>query len=193
MAQATIKDPTTAEMNARIGRFKDLKPYRSQLDDTRGIPAAAIQRVSASNVYPVMSPEGWTGRNAIAPVKGAPGLTVSIAECPPGDNPGLHIHTKATENFFCLNGRFRIEWGANAEHSTILEQNDFISVPPGIYRNFVNLSDETARLLAIIQAPPGDTEDEVVMPPSVRQELLDTYGAETLEKMNELGFRFAAE
>jgi len=188
-----VLDPTNEEMNARIGRFKELKPYRSQLDDTRGIPAAAIQRVSASNVYPVMSPKGWTGRNAIAPVKGEPGLTVSIAECPPGDNPGLHIHTKATENFFCLNGRFRIEWGANAEYHTILEQNDFISVPPGVYRNFVNLTDETSRLLAIIQTPPGDTEDEVVMPPSVRRELLETYGEETLQKMGELGFRFAAE
>jgi uncharacterized RmlC-like cupin family protein len=192
MAQ-TVKDPTPEEMNGRIGRFRDLQPYRSQLDDTRGIPAAAIQRVSASNVYPVMSPEGWTGRNAIAPVKGAPGLTISIAETPPGDNPGLHIHTKATENFFCLKGRFRIEWGPNAEYSTILEENDFISVPPGIYRNFVNLTDDTARLLAIIQTPPGDTEDEVVMPPSVRRELAETYGDETLAKMNELGFRFAAE
>jgi uncharacterized RmlC-like cupin family protein len=192
MAQA-VKDPTVEEMNARIGRFKALKPYRSQLDDTRGIPAAAIQRVSASNVYPLMSPHGWTGRNAIAPVKGEPGLTLSIAEAPPGDNPGLHIHTKATENFFCLKGRFRIEWGPNAEYSTILEENDFISVPPGIYRNFVNLSDETGRLLAIIQTPPGDTEDEVVMPPAVRRELAETYGEETLAKMNELGFRFAAE
>ncbi len=190
---APVKDPTEAEMKERTARFSALKPYKSQLDDTRGIPAEAIQRVSANNVYPVMSPKGWTGRNAIAPVKGEPGMTVSIAECPPGDNPGLHIHTKATENFFCLNGRFRIEWGPDGEHHTILEQNDFISVPPGIYRNFVNLTDGTARLLAIIQTPQGDAEDEVVMPPSVRAELLEKFGAETLEKMGEIGMRFATE
>ncbi|MEK9661088.1 MAG: cupin domain-containing protein [Alphaproteobacteria bacterium] len=187
------RDPSEAEMEARIARFSKLVPYKETMNTAHGIPAEAMRMMSTEKVFPVMSPHDWTGRSSIAPVKGAPGLTISIAETPPGDNPGLHIHTKATENFFCLKGRFRIEWGPNAEYSTILEENDFISVPPGIYRNFVNLTDDTARLLAIIQTPPGDTEDEVVMPPSVRRELAETYGDETLAKMNELGFRFAAE
>lgn len=186
-------DPQPQEMNQRIARFKELKPYKSQMNDTRGIPPEAMERISAKNVYPVMSPQGWTGRNAIAPVKGEPGITVSIAECPPGDNPGLHIHTRATENFFCLNGRFRLEWGADGEHHVILEQNDFMSVPAGVYRNFVNLSDEVARLLVVIQTPAGDTEDEVLQPPALRAEMLEKFGAETLEKMGEIGVRFAAE
>ena len=191
MSQQTA--PQEFDMTKRIARFRELKPYKSQMKDSRGIPAAAMERISAKNVYPVMSPEGWTGRNAIAPVKGEPGITISIAECPPGDNPGLHIHTRTTENFFCLNGRFRLEWGPNAEHHTILEQNDFMSVPAGVYRNFVNLSDETARLLVVIQTQAGDTEDEVLQPPGLRAEMLEQFGAEALEKMGEIGVRFAAE
>lgn len=183
----------TVDMSNRIARFKDLKPYKQSIMENTGIPAEAVEIVSAKSVYPVMSPEGWTGRNAVAPVKGTNGLTVSIAECPPGNNPGLHAHSHTVENFFCLNGRFRISWGENGENSVELEPLDFISVPAGVYRDFNNISDETARLLVMIQTPEGDAEDEVVYHPRVGEEITQKFGAETLEAMDKVGFRIAAE
>ena len=43
--------------------------------------------------------------------QGRAGLTVTIAECPPGDSSGLHKHTATVENFFCIQGSFDITWG----------------------------------------------------------------------------------
>jgi uncharacterized RmlC-like cupin family protein len=138
-----------------------------------------------------MSPEGWEGRSAVAPVKGMDGLTVTIAECPPGNHPGLHSHSHTVENFFCLNGKFRVSWGENAENSVELEPMDFVSVPAGVYRDFHNISDETARLLVMIQNVKGDTKDEVVFHPEVGQEIIDKFGEDVLNKMDKVGFRFA--
>ena len=138
-----------------------------------------------------MSPEGWEGRSAVAPVKGMNGLTVTIAECPPGNHPGLHSHSHTVENFFCLNGKFRVSWGEDGENSVELDPLDFVSVPAGVYRDFHNISDETARLLVMIQNVEGDTKDEVIFHPHVGQEILEKFGEETLVAMDKVGFRFA--
>ena len=179
------------DMANRIARFKDLKPYKQSIMENTGIPVEAVEIVSAKSVYPVMSPEGWEGRSAVAPVKGKNGLTVTIAECPPGNNPGLHRHSNTVENFFCLNGRFRISWGETGENSIELEPLDFISIPEGVYRDFKNISEETARLLVMIQTPEGDVRDEVVFHPHVGKEIADKFGEKTLEAMDKVGFRFA--
>ena len=184
-------DLKTTDMSSRIARFKDLKPYKQSIMEGTGIPAEAVEIVSAKSVYPIMSPEGWEGRSKVAPVKGMNGLTVTIAECPPGNNPGLHSHSHTVENFFCLNGKFRISWGENGENSTELEPLDFISVPAGVYRDFNNISDETARLLVMIQSVEGDVKDEVVYHPHVGQEIIEKLGEETLVALDKVGFRMA--
>ena len=184
-------DLKPSEMAKRIARFKDLKPYKQSIMENTGIPAEAVEMVSAKLVYPVMSPEGWTGRSAVAAVKGKDGLTVTIAECPPGNNPGLHSHSHTVENFFCLNGRFRISWGEQGDNSIELEPLDFISIPAGVYRDFHNISDETARLLVMIQSPEGDVRDEVIFHPHVGKDIASKFGEKTLEAMDDVGFRFA--
>ena len=68
---------------------------------------------------------------------------------------------------------------------------DFVSVPAGVYRDFHNISDETARLLVMIQNVKGDTKDEVVFHPEVGQEIIDKFGEDVLNKMDKVGFRFA--
>src|SRR3546814_4385681 len=98
-----------------------------------------------------MSPQGGTGRSKVAPVKCAAGLTVTIAECPPGDSAGLHKHTGSVENFFCIQGTFEIVWGKEGQHKVVLEPLDFISVPAGVYRDFRNVGTDLGRLLVAIQ------------------------------------------
>ncbi len=185
-------DVTVEEMRRRTARFSELKPYKQTQNDARGIPPDAIEKVSANCVYPVMSPEGWSGRNGLAAVQGAPGLTISLAECPPGDNPGLHVHEKAIENFFCVRGRFEITWGDDGEHGTILEPLDFISVPPGVMRNFTNVSDETGYLCVTIQIPQGGESDNVAFAPGLGDEIAEQFGADTVARMNAIGFKFNA-
>lgn len=187
----TTAKPIPEDMAKRIARFKDLKPYKESIMENTGIPAEAVEMVSAKSVYPVMSPEGWEGRHEAAAIKGKDGLIVSIAECPPGNNPGLHSHSHTVENFFCLNGRFRVSWGENGEYSTELEPLDLISVPAGVYRDFHNISNETARLLVMIQTPEGDVKDEVVYHPHVGKDIENLFGENTVEALDKVGFRFA--
>lgn len=185
-------DISPAEMDRRVARFSELRPYKDTQNDAKGIPPEAMEMMSAKHVFPVMAPEGWIGRNAIAPVKGAPGLTVSLAQCPPGDSPGLHAHETSVENFFCVQGRFEISWGDAGEHSLILEPNDFVSVPPGVARNFTNISNETGMLLVMIQIAEGTDSDVVAHAASVGEVIASKWGADTLKAMEGIGIKFTA-
>jgi len=185
-------DVSPEEMSRRTARFGELKPYKQTQNEAQGIPPEAIEMVSAKCVFPVMSPEGWAGRNSIAPVKGLPGLTVSLAECPPGDSPGLHSHERTVENFFCVKGRFEITWGDNAQHSIVLDPMDFVSVPAGVNRNFRNITDDIGYLLVMIQTPEGDAHDKVAFSPSLGEEIAGKFGAAAVARMNEIGFKFDA-
>src|SRR5262249_30241190 len=127
-----------------------------------------------------------------APIKSVPGAVISIAECPPGNAPALHCHDQAVENFLCLNGRFKIIWGDDGENSLELGPLDFISIPPGVNRTFLNVSSETARLLAIIQPVTEAQEDRVAFATTVEGELARDFGKETVEALKRIGFHFDA-
>ena len=178
------------QMAKRLARFGDLKPYKDTMNAAHGIPPEAMRMMSPDKVYPIMSPEGWTGRSKIAPVKGAPGLTVTLVECPPGDHAGLHKHTGSVENFFCVDGRFEIMWGVRGEHRVVLDALDFISIPAGVYRDFRNIGTALGRLLVTIQTPPGDTQDTVVHAAAVGEEVVRRYGQQTRDAMAAIGVRF---
>ena len=183
---------TPEEMNRRTARFKKLESYQQQQERAQGVPAAALERIAANRVYPVMVPATYGGRSTMAPLKGEPGLVVTIAECPPGDGPGLHAHEQSVENFFCINGRFEIAWGDTGEHSLVLEPLDFVSVPPGVCRSFKNISNETARLLVVIQILTQEQADRVHYAPSVGNDIARDFGRDAVEALNRIGFKFDA-
>src|ERR1700741_4911364 len=74
-------------MRRRMARFKDLKSYQYQNEAASGIPMEVLEKIAAHRVYPLMVPASYIGRSAQAPIKSAPGLVLSIAECPPKDGP----------------------------------------------------------------------------------------------------------
>jgi len=178
------------EMEKRVARFADLVPYKDTMNAAHGIPPEAMRMMSSEKVFPVMSPEDWKGRSKIAPVKGAPGLTVTIAECPPRDSSGLHKHTDTVENFFCIEGTFEIIWGAEAQHSIELGPLDFVSVPAGVYREFRNVGDTMGRLFVAIQSPPGEEHDTVIHAAESGDIIEEKWGKETREAMAGIGVRF---
>jgi uncharacterized RmlC-like cupin family protein len=186
----TIK-VTPEEMNARTVRFNQIGSYQQQ-NAARGIPQPILEKIAARRVYPMMVPANYSGRSASAPLKGLPGLAVTIAECPAGDGPGLHCHETTVENFLCLNGRFEIAWGDEGENSIVLEPLDMVSVPPGVSRKFTNVSDETARLLVMIQIPTEKQEDRIAYAPALGREIEQQFGKDALEKLREIGFKFDA-
>jgi uncharacterized RmlC-like cupin family protein len=180
------------EMERRRARFRSLESYQQQQERASGIPSAAFERIAAHRIYPVMVPTTYAGRSALAPVKGAPGLVITIAECPPGDGAGLHAHEQSVENFLCLNGRFEIAWGDRGEDSLILEPLDFVSIPAGVCRSFKNVSDETARLLVMIQIVGEEQADRVHHTPAVGADIAEKFGTDTVEALSRIGFKFDA-
>jgi uncharacterized RmlC-like cupin family protein len=182
------------EMHRRMARFKELKSYQYQNEAASGIPAEVMEKIAAHRVYPLMVPASYKGRSAQAPIKGAPGLVLSIAECPPGDGPAMHIHEQTIENFFCLSGRFEIAWGdPGEEQNVVLEPLDFVSVPPGVPRKFTNLhATETGRLLVVIHVQTAEQSDRISYQPELREEIERRHGRQTLEALDGIGIRFDA-
>ena len=185
---------TREQMTRRMARFKDLKSYQYQQEAANAIPVEVMEKIAAHRVYPVMCPETYSGRSAQAPIKGAPGIVLSIAECPPGDGPAMHIHVQTIENFFCLSGRFEIAWGdPGAEDSVILEPLDFISVPPGVPRKFTNVhATETGRLFVIIHVQTDQQGDRIAYQPELRAEIEHKHGAKTVAALDKIGIKFDA-
>ena len=187
------KSLTCEQMEARVARFHKLQTYQTQNFETHKIPPGAVEKVAARRVYPVMAPADYQGRSAGAPVKGPRGLIVSIAECEPGNGPGLHRHLNTVENFFCLSGRFEIAWGDRGEHTLVLEPLDMIAVPRGENRSFRNISNELGRLLVMIVPESDEQIDPVCFAPSLAKEIEHQYGKTALEGLQKIGFTFEDE
>ncbi len=181
---------TSEQMETRVARFQKLETYQNQNFETHNIPPGAVEKVAARRVYPVMVPPDYQGRSAGAPVKGPRGLIVSIAECEPGNGPGLHRHLNTVENFFCLSGRFEIAWGDQGEHTLVLEPLDLVSVPVGENRSFRNVSNELGRLLVMIVPQTDEQVDPVLFAPSLAKEIEDDYGKSAVEGLQRIGFKF---
>jgi mannose-6-phosphate isomerase-like protein (cupin superfamily) len=177
-------------MEKRVARFNKLETYQRQNFAAHNIPPGAVEKVTARKVYPVMAPAEYQGRSAGAPVKGPRGLIVSIAECEPGNGPGLHRHLNTVENFFCLSGRFEISWGDEGEHKTVLEPLDMISVPRGENRRFFNISNGVGRLLVMIVPETDQQVDPIAYAPSLAKEIESEYGADALKGLQTIGFKF---
>jgi mannose-6-phosphate isomerase-like protein (cupin superfamily) len=192
-ATVTTKTLSPQQMEARVSRFDKLQTYQTQNFEAHGIPPGAVEKITARRVYPVMAPADYQGRSAGAPVKGPRGLIVSIAECEPGNGPGLHRHLNTVENFMCLSGRFEIAWGDHGEHSLVLDPLEMISVTRGENRSFRNLSNETGRLLVMIVPETAEQSDPIAYAPSLAKEIERQYGKSALQGLEKIGFKFEDE
>tara|TARA_B100000470_G_C19704438_1_gene352537 strand:+ start:188 stop:772 length:585 start_codon:yes stop_codon:yes gene_type:complete len=184
---------TREEMESRVARFSQITPQSNSYSEEDGIPKEAYEMLTAKTLYLLMSPECQGGPMAHQPaVVTKDKMSVIIAECPPGDRPLLHAHHRTNETFFCLDGRFRIRWGDEGENQTFLEQYDMIAVPPGVVRDFTNVSDKTARLLVWITGETEDDFNDIEMPPIEAQRLEEKFGNEVLKKFKNIGVSFNA-
>lgn len=182
--------PTADEMEQRIVRFQpDQVNFHSQHSEQSGIPTEVFDKFSPNTVYPLLIPEGFQGRQEGAVLTGPAGLVVDLTVCPPGTGPVLHRHT-TVENFMCLSGEFEIVWGERGEERTTIRKFDFVSVPPGVFRTFRNVSSEPAWLLVLIQITTEDQRDDVDLGSVLAEELASEYGDEMVGKLEAIGFNF---
>lgn len=183
-------DISPDEMERYIARFDDLKANKAR---TAGnIPPEAREMMTARATKTVIANAGakdtpWGD----GPIPGPPSFAVVIAECEPGNGPGLHVHQNTTETFTCIKSRFAIEWGDDGEHSTELGLFDTISVPPGVMRRFRNIGDETGLLYVILQGGESGLRD-VEFAPGMADELEARFGADVVQELEGLGYSFRA-
>jgi mannose-6-phosphate isomerase-like protein (cupin superfamily) len=142
-APITNANPTTAEMEARVARFKALEPTRDYLD-------AAIPGYERTT-YRVLGPP------PNAPLQ-AEEFHLNIVLCQPGKAAPLHSHL-TQEVFVALTGRWEVFWGPEGERSLLLEPLDTVSIPPGLSRGFRNVSAEPSLLMGMASGrDPGDID-----------------------------------
>src|SRR5437879_12207093 len=96
-------------MDRRQSLFRALKPLPLQKES---IPEKARDVVYSRKLLSVIGLEedAQTPISSGAPIRGAAGMTMTLAVCPPGQGPGLHSHRQAYETFTVLKGRFEGSW-----------------------------------------------------------------------------------
>ena len=187
--------PTQEQMKTRIARFKDLVATKARHAQGKGIPAEVLEMITAKSTFNVMSPQHLGGQLSPNPpvIGGDAGVfRLGFATCPPGNGPGLHVHWKTHETFIAMTGKWEIRWGDKGEERTVIEPFDLIAVPPGVTRQFINISNQDAHLMVIIQGEPGEFDD-VGRVPETAQLIEKKFGREMLLKLESLGWQFTLE
>lgn len=174
-----IHIPTRAELDQRIGRFKELQAM-STAKDLGWVPQGAMDIVYARKIMPVILDDTKNPFGNIAPIFGAAGTTMFISILPPGQGPCLHSHNDTFETFFVLEGTIEYEIGDPVTHRVTLEKWDCLSCPPRIYRGFHNVGKTDAVQLTVITGL-GNARDDVSMPNAIAERVRNEYGGKVLE------------
>ncbi len=172
--------------------FRQLVAYQDSFKDVNAVLSKVTMQISARKVFPVMIPGNLKGRNEAAPLRGWPGVSLSLCECPPGNGASPHMHVSTREQFVCVRGTFDVIWGDDAEHRLGLEPLDFVAMPPGIMRGFCNTSDEMGYLLVVIQGDEQMTDTTAIFP-ELLQELEEKFGPGVEEALARIKIRVDAE
>jgi mannose-6-phosphate isomerase-like protein (cupin superfamily) len=87
-------------------------------------------------------------------------FTFSTMVIPAGHEGPSHIHYDVEEIFFMLRGTLKVvcetrdaAGAVTARWETVLKERDLISVPPGVYREEINIGDEDALMCVMLGSP----------------------------------------
>jgi quercetin dioxygenase-like cupin family protein len=80
---------------------------------------------------------------------------IGVFMCPPNSGPAWHMHDYI-ELFLPLGGKWRFHYGSSADGTedghVDLDPFDIISLPPGTWRSFENISDGPAFCFAVLES-----------------------------------------
>ena len=148
-APITDANPSVAEMQARVARFRDLRPTADYVDSA--IPGCE------RTTYRVL------GHRPDAPLEAAD-FHLNIVRCEPGKSAPLHNHL-TQEVFVALTGRWEVFWGPEGARSLVLEPLDTVSIPPGVSRGFRNVASAPSLLMGMAS---GSDPGQINWPAPVR-------------------------
>jgi len=96
---------------------------------------------------------GGTGVAADSSTIPSENFTFSTMIIPAGHEGPPHLHTDVEEVFFLIRGKLKVVIEKDGErYETILTDRDVISVPPGVYREEINIGDEDALMCVMLGA-----------------------------------------
>jgi len=176
-------------MERRLARFRALKPLPVQ---NESIPEKARDVVYSRKLLSVIGLEedAKTPINSGAPIRGAAGMTMTLAVCPPGQGPGLHSHRQTYETFTVLKGRFEVSWNDDGDERAVLEEFDTVSFPPGVCRAFRNVGEREGILQVIITGGVHDMNDIAFTEKAKRE--IDAVRPGLAAEFEKAGFTFNA-
>lgn len=81
-------------------------------------------------------------------------FTFSTMVIPAGHVGPSHLHVDVEEVFFILRGKVKLVLEKDGERfEAILGDRDVVSVPPGVYREEINIGDEDALMCVMLGSP----------------------------------------
>lgn len=96
---------------------------------------------------------GGTGVAADSNTIPAENFTFSTMVIPAGHEGPPHLHVDVEEVFFVIRGKLKLVLEKDGERfETILTDRDVVSVPPGVYREEINIGDEDALMCVMLGA-----------------------------------------
>ena len=97
---------------------------------------------------------GGTGVAADVNTIPAEHFTFSTMVIPAGHEGPPHVHVDVEEVFFVMRGKLKLVLEKDGERfETVLTDRDVVSVPPGVYREEINIGDEDALMCVMLGAP----------------------------------------
>lgn len=160
-------------MMQRIVRFDDLKH--------QGIPLMFIDSILPGHQrmnYSVIGDTASENPDFKPAITSPHRFQIGMVNAPPGSGPAYHTHDYI-ELFVPLTGQWRFYWGndpdAEPEGEATIGPWDTISLPPGIYRGFENVSDTHSWLYAVLESHEVFTGKDPIWAPHIEQQARE-YG-----------------
>lgn len=146
-----IVDFTPEQMEKRVARFDSLLYPPNRYHDSQ-LPGN--QRKNYLVVGTGLIAPGGTDPMSAIPIR--EGFQMSYIKAVPGNGPMLHNHD-TNETFVCLEGKWKVIWGRDAEHSVLLNKYDVCSIPPFVPRRFECVEPQEGQEEGLLQSiQPGN-------------------------------------
>ncbi|MBO9646245.1 MAG: cupin domain-containing protein [Pseudacidovorax sp.] len=135
-------------MNTRIARYStrqyDWDALKFQADFDPKYKRAQMRYIGT----------GGTGVAADVNTIAAEHFTFSTMVIPAGHEGPSHLHTDVEEVFFLIRGKLKVVLTTpeGERYETVMTDRDLISVPPGVYREEINIGDEDALMCVMLGA-----------------------------------------
>lgn len=132
-------------MNTRVARFStrkyDWDALKFQADYDPKYRRAQMRYIGT----------GGTGVTADVNTIPSENFTFSTMVIPAGHEGPSHLHIDVEEVFFVMRGKIKLVLEKDGErYETILTERDVVSIPPGVYREEINIGDEDALMCVML-------------------------------------------